>query len=149
MSVRSVEMATGREFALSIEKAGSPIIIGCASNVDYSGQLEVLTGNCQSGKKQIPSGDDPTYTVAVTGFYHIYKTANVATNISATEIEKYMQLKTEIVWTYKGPHVGDPIRSGTGFITQFGMGTPVEGLATYNFTITPFEMPDIDGVVAA
>lgn len=148
MSVRNVELATGREFSLSIEKAGSPVILGCASNVDYSGQKEVLTANCQSGKKQIPSGDNPTYTLAVTGFYHIYKTANQAANISATEIETYMQLGTQINWVFKGPHVGDPIRTGTGFVTTFGFGTPVEGLVTYNFTITPFDMPVITAVVA-
>ena len=148
MSARTVELVTGKEFSLAIEKAGSPVILGCASNIDYSGQLEVLTANCQSGKKQIPSGDDPTYTLTVTGFYHVYLAANVAANISATEIEVYMQNKTEIEWTYKGPHVGDPIRSGTGFITQFQMGTPVDNLATYNFTITPFEMPVITAVAA-
>jgi hypothetical protein len=143
MSVRAVELATGREFSLSIQKAGSPVILGCASNVDYSGQKEVLTANCQSGKKQIPAGDDPTYTLAVTGFYHIYSAATQAANISATEIELFMQTSTLISWVFKGPHVGDPVRTGTGYVTQFGFGTPVEGLVTYNFTITPFAMPVI------
>lgn len=146
MSTRTREMATGREFSISIEKVGSPVILGCASNIDYQGQKEVLTGNCQSGKKKVPSGDDPDYTVNVNGFYHIYSGAAIATNVSATEIETYMQNNTEIEWIYKGPHVGDPIRSGTGYITNFQMGTPVDGLATYNFTITPFLMPTITAV---
>lgn len=136
-------MATGREFSISIEKSGTPIIIGCASNVDYQGQKEVLTANCQSGKKKIVSGDDPDYTITVTGFVQIYSGAQIATNISSTEIETFMQNGTEINWKYAGPHTGDPVRSGTGFISSYTMGTPVEGLATYNFVITPFEMPEI------
>ncbi len=143
MSVRTVELVTGREFSISIEKTGSPIIIGCASNINYSGQKEVLTANCQTGRKKLPSGDDPDYTITVDGFVHIYLTANVAANISAKEIETFMQGGTQINWSYKAPHVGDPIRSGTGYITAFSQSSPVEGLATYNFTITPFAMPTI------
>ena len=147
MSARTVELVTGKEFSIAIKKSAAFVILGCASNVDYSGQKEVLTANCQSGKKQIPSGDDPTYTVAVTGFYMVYLSANAAANISATEIEAFMQASTEIDWKITGPHTGDPSRTGKGFITNFSFGAPVEGLATYNFTITPFEMPVL-GVVA-
>lgn len=148
MSTRTIDLATGREFSFSIEKSGSPIIIGCASNVDYQGQKEVLTANCQSGKKKIVSGDDPDYTITVTGFVQIYSGAAIASNVSSTEIETYMQNGTEVTWSYKGPHVGDPKRDGTGFISSFTMGTPVEGLATYNFVLTPFEMPVITAVSA-
>lgn len=143
MSTRTISLATGREFSFAIEKSGSPVILGCASNVDYQAQKEVLTANCQSGKKKIVSGDDPDYTITVTGFYQIYATGDVASNVSATEIETYLQNGTEVEWLYKGPHTGDPSRSGTGFISSFSMGTPVEGLATYNFVLTPFEMPTI------
>lgn len=148
MSVRAVELVTGKEFSIAIKKSGSPVIIGCASNINYSGQKEVLTANCQNGRKKIPSGDDPDYTITVDGFVHIYLSANEAANMSATEIEIFMQTGAEIEWTYKAPHVGDPIRSGTGFITAFSQSTPVEGLATYNFTITPFAMPTITEVAA-
>lgn len=149
MSTRSVELATGKEFSIAISKGGpgSPVILGCASNIDYQGQKEVLTANCQSGKKKIPSGDDPDYTITVNGFYMIYTGANAATNVSATEIEEYLQSGESFDWIYKAPHVGDPTRSGEGFISSFGMGTPVEGLPTYNFVITPYEMPVI-GTVA-
>lgn len=146
MSVRTIELAAGKEFYLTVEKSGSPVVVGCASNIDYSGQKEVLTANCQSGKLQIPSGDDPTYTITVNGFYMVYTSAHQAANVSATEIEGYMQASQEIEWSFRGPHVGDPIRSGTGFITNFQIGAPVEGFATYNFTITPFEMPVITAV---
>lgn len=148
MSVRTIELAAGKEFYLTIEKAGDPVVVGCASNIDYSGQKEVLTANCQSGKLQIPSGDDPTYTITVNGFYMIYTTEHAPDNVSATEIEIHMQNSQEIEWTFRGPHVGDPIRSGTGFITNFQIGAPVEGFATYNFTITPFAMPVITTVAA-
>lgn len=147
MSVRSVALATGKEFSIAISKGASPIILGCASNIDYQGQKEVLTANCQSGKKKIPSGDDPDYTVTVNGFYMIYPSGEVAANVSATEIETYLQSGDSFDWIYAGPHVGDPKRSGEGFISSFQMGTPVEGLATYNFVITPYEMPTL-GVVA-
>jgi hypothetical protein len=146
MSVRTTEAALGRDFRLLIKK-GTDITVGCANNITYTGQKEVLTGNCQNGKIQMPSGDDPTYSLQVSGSVFIYSSANASANISSTEIEQYMQDGEEIEWVLTGKHEGDPTRSGTGFVTNFELGTPVEGFATYNFTITPFQMPVI-GTVA-
>lgn len=147
MSTRTTEVALGRDFGLLIKK-GTNIMVGCANNITYSGQKEVLTGNCKKGKIQMPSADDPSYTLQVTGIVFIYASGNVATNISSTEIEKYMQDNEEIEWSFSGQHEGDPKRDGTGFVTAFEMGTPVENFATYSFTITPFQMPTL-GTVAA
>lgn len=147
MSVRTTEATLGRDFVLSIKKI-TDIIVGCANNITYTGQKEVLTGNCQKGKIQMPSGDDPTYSIQVSGIVFIYASANVAANVSSTEIEQYMQDSNEIEWIFRGKHVDDPKRSGKGYVTNFELAAPVDGFATYNFTITPFEMPTLGTVTA-
>lgn len=147
MSTRTTEIITGKEISLAIQKSiGDPatptyVPVGCGNSVDYSSAKEILTANCFSGRRKVPSGNDPDKTITLQGFYFKYEDEDADDNISADEMEAWHDSSTLLNIKLGFPHTGDPVRSFSGYITEFSFAGETDGLVTYNVNIA------IDGPV--
>jgi hypothetical protein len=145
MSVRAVETVKGIETTLAVDKADNEtfIVIKCATDINYSGDKEMLTANCYGGKEMMPSGDDPSFTITINGIVKEYDEANEATNVSGNDLEDWWLSGALKKFKYGRPHVGDRIRSFSGFVSAFGESGTSNGLQTYSATVTPLKKPVI------
>ena len=146
-TARTQALITGREIYIEVDKSATEtpewVTVGCAKSINYNGAKEILTANCQSGKKKVASGDDPDYTVSISGFVFFYATADVATNVSHAEFEGWMNAGIMKKYRIASAKTGDPIRTFPGIISSCDLTDEVYGLAEYSVSITASTKPVI------
>lgn len=147
---RPVETVRGSETVLAVDKADNDtfVVIGCATDINYSGDKELLTANCYSGKELLPSGDDPAYTISINGNVKQYTTDNQATNVGSSDLEAWFNSGALKTFKLARPFIGDAVRTFDGFVTSYGESGSVNGLQTYTATITPLKKPVLTTVTA-
>lgn len=154
MSTRTVELLRGKETVLSVHKGAhddaspSYIVLNCATDVNYGGQVETLTANCYGGVEKISSGNTPDYTISVNGVAKEYLTANVAANVSSKELEGWFQTGVVKIYKLARPHEGDTVRTFKATITAYSENGSSNGLTNYSITLTPLTMPALSTVPA-
>lgn len=139
MSVRAVATVRGIETVLSVDKADNDtfVVIGCATQINWTSNIAMLEANCYSGKEMLPSGDNAVKSINITGVVKEYATADVATNVSSYELELWHDSGALKSFKYARPHVGDVVREFDGFVTEYSEEGAPNGLQTYAATITP------------
>lgn len=97
------------------------VMVGCATSKDYGFATEMLTLNCDSGKRKVPSGEEPEFDLQLTGFVFEYASGNQATNVSAREFEDWGSEIPQEARQYRlaGKHIGDTVRTFSAYIASF------------------------------
>lgn len=139
MSVRAVETVRGIETTIAVDKADNDtfVVIGCATEINWTSDKAMLEANCYAGKEMLPSGDDAVKSMTINGVVKEYSTANSAANVSSYELELWHNEGTLKKFKYARPNVDDVVRGFEGFITQYSEAGTANGLQTYTATITP------------
>lgn len=119
------------------------VMVGCATTKDYGLATEMITLNCDSGKRKVPSGEEPEFDLNLTGFVFEYATANKATNVSAREFEEWASEVPQERRQYRlaGKHIGDTVRTFNGYIASFREAGSNGEARTYTLGITIDETP--------
>lgn len=102
--------------------SGSPqfVMVGCATSKDYGLSNNIIDLNCDSGKRVVGDGEDPTYDLQLTGFVFEYGD-DAATNVSAREFEEMAAARPLEKHQYKlaGKYTGDTVRTFDAIIATF------------------------------
>lgn len=152
MSTRATETVKGIETTLAVDKAGGEtpayIVIGCATDINYTSDIELLTANCYAGKEMHPSGDDAVKSFTLNGIVKEYDSTNEPLNVSAADLEAWHDAKTLKKFKYARPHVGDTVRSFDGYVTAYSESGTTNGFQTYTATVTPKSKPVVTVVAS-
>ncbi|KQS33971.1 hypothetical protein [Dyadobacter sp. Leaf189] len=145
MAERTVSTVRGIETTLAVDKEddGTFVIIKCATEINMSADREMLDANCYGGTEQVPSGNDPKYSFTISGITKEYPSDEDGANVSGNEIEDWFLSGELKKFKHARPFSGDRVRSFSGFVTAFGEAGVVNGLQTYNATVTPQKVPVI------
>lgn len=119
------------------------VMVGCATQKDYGLATEMLTLNCDAGKRRVPSGEEPEFDFQLTGFVFQYAAGDAATNVSAQEFEEWASEvpQERRQYRYTGKYAGDTTRTFWGFIGSFRESGSNGEAMTYNIGITIDETP--------
>jgi len=102
---------------------GTPnfVMVGCGTSKDYGGAANIITLNCDSGKKKVSDGEEPDYDFQLTGFVFQYASADEATNVSAREFEEWFAATPQVPRQYKlaGKFANDLVRTFTAVMASF------------------------------
>jgi hypothetical protein len=119
------------------------VMVGCGNSKDYGLANEMITLNCDSGKRKFPSGEEPEFDFQLTGFVFEYATANEATNVSAREFEEWASVVPQEVRQYRlaVKHVGDTVRTFLAYIATFRDSGSNGEARTYTISFTIDQTP--------
>jgi hypothetical protein len=141
---RTIEAVSGKEKLVWVKKpSGSTFIeIGCLTNYDYTNpgaEAEELA--CRKKTAQAPSGDKKLFSLNIEGIEHVYDSTNAALNVSASEVEGWVDSEpTQIVTVmFGGSKAGDKQRTARGWFSNYQEKNPQKGFATYSVTFNPIE----------
>jgi hypothetical protein len=150
---RVQEAVLSKEVNFFVNKGTSSVpnwvMVGCGNSKDYGFANEMLTLNCDSGKRKVPSGEDPEYDFQLTGFVFEYATADQATNVSAREFEAWGSATPQVLRQYRlaGQFKDDVVRTFSAYIASF-RDTGSNGEArTYTISFSIDEKPVITSQV--
>lgn len=121
------------------------VMVGCGNSKDYGLANEMITLNCDSGKRKFPSGEEPEFDFQLSGFVFEYATANKATNVSATEFETWASAVPQVLRQYRlaGKHIGDTVRTFNAYIATFRETGSNGEARTYTIGFTIDETPTL------
>jgi hypothetical protein len=113
------------------------VMVGCATQKDYGLATEMLTLNCDAGKRKVPSQEEPDFDLQLTGFVFQYAAADEATNVSALEFEQWASVvpQERRQYRYSGKYAGDPIRTFFAYIASFRESGSNGEAMTYNVNL--------------
>jgi|GEM_PF-6919343 len=141
---RTIEAVQGKQKLVWVKKPGGStfIEIGCLTNYDYTNPgAEAEEIACRKKTAQSPGGDKKLFSLNIEGIEHVYTAENAALNISAAEIEAWVESEpTEIVTLmFGGSLAGDKQRTARGWFSNYQDKNPQKGNATYSVTFNPIE----------
>lgn len=125
MAARNNEAVLNKEVNLLVNKgtteAPNWVLVGCGTSKDYGGAINVLTLNCDSGKRKVHDGEDADYDLQFTGFVFEYAAGNVATNVSRREFETWFKTNPQVAKEYRlaGKYTDDLVREFEALIVTF------------------------------
>jgi hypothetical protein len=121
--VQTAVLAKERNLFVNKGTAQAPswVLVGCATGKDYGLANEMIKLNCDSGARQVDSGEDPVYDFQLNGFVFQYAEDELATNVSAEDFETWASVKPQVrrQYKYEGKYANDTIRTFWAYIASF------------------------------
>jgi hypothetical protein len=148
-AARQQDAVLAKERSLYVNKGTEAVpdwvLVGCATQKDYGFATEMLTLNCDSGKRRVPSQEEPDFDLQLTGFVFEYATADEADNVSAIEFEQWGSVvpQERRQYRYEGKYLGDAVRTFFAYIGSFRESGSNGEAMTYNVSFTIDETPVI------
>ncbi|MET7253465.1 hypothetical protein [Dyadobacter fermentans] len=127
------------------EAAPNWIMVGCGNSKDYGGAANLVTLNCDSGKKKVPDGEEPDYDMQLTGFVFEYAAADIATNVSRREFETWFKTVPQVLRSYRlaGKYTNDLVREFQAYIASFRETGSNGEARTYTIAFTIVGLPEL------
>ena len=120
------------------EAAPNWVMVGCGNSKDYGGAVNMVTLNCDSGKRKFPDGEEADYDAQLTGFVFEYDAADQATNVSAREFENWFKTVPQERRQYRlaGKYENDTVSTFWAFIATFRTSGSNGEARTYTIAFT-------------
>lgn len=138
-AARTDVIIRGREIFLAVAKpgqSGQPVFtpFGCMSKFDETLSKETLEISCRSMVGKVGSGKDAESTITIDGFYFIYASGDVASNVSYNELRGYIN-GPALSYKFGTPAGGDPVYARNYILKELKLTGDNDGLATYSATL--------------
>ena len=149
MADRTLELAVGKDFILSVDKTGGTSTftpVGCMESFSATTEKGLVEYSCRDKSGAIPSGKDAVSSISASGITHVYSSGNVSGNTSFKEMENWCAEGTINTWRWGGIYEGDPVYTAKMAISKVTLDNPNDEKSTYTIEMRSVEKRTVSTV---